>query len=145
MMDIRATAIRAAAWLALAPACLLAFAASGCSTDPRWTTAGWPMDRGAPAACDDPAGMSPPVLVDGLAPHYPPLYAYDRKPGQATVVFDILPDGSTSAVRPTVDSDKYFAGALAMVVKDWRFQPVTGTGGTAIVAHCRTHFDFEAD
>jgi hypothetical protein len=61
------------------------------------------------------------------------------------VEFDILPDGSTAGVRPTADSDKYFAGALAMVARDWRFQPATRADGTAVLAHCRTHFAFEAN
>ena len=85
---------------------------------------------------------TPPVLVHGVAPLYPAAELKARRPGFASVIFDIEPSGDVSNVKLESSSNPSFGAAAMEAVKGWRYKPATLNGVPVKLISLRQKFPF---
>jgi len=71
---------------------------------------------------------TPPKLISGPAPVYPPTRLRNREPGYADIGFTVDETGHTRDFRVFRTSYLYFANHAILAVQKWRFQPATKNG-----------------
>lgn len=93
--------------------------------------------------CDSGNCDTLPVLLEAYAPIYPRIQLAGGINGHATVVFDILEDGTTANFKVESASADAFADAALAAVKLWRFRAPT-LDGRPVRITTRQSFPFDA-
>jgi TonB family protein len=83
---------------------------------------------------------TPPKLLRGYAPFYPPGYAIKRKQGDLVIEFSVGLDGKTANLRVVSSTSPAFAKQAIDAVKKWQFTPALKHGQPVVV---RVQFPFK--
>lgn len=86
---------------------------------------------------------TPPKLVRGWAPFYPPGYAIKRKQGTVVVEFNVRVDGSINEIRVVSSTTPAFTRQALAALQKWRFAPAL-KHGQPVEVRVRVPFNFRA-